>query len=96
MNQQLQTKINELISQYDPINSRNSGRVRTNDRNTRDCRIPVPGTTIHKEYKGSAHTILVLKDGFEYQHQRFKSLSSIAKRITGSHWNGFNFFGLEK
>lgn len=36
----------------------------------------------------------VLDDGFEFKGQRYKSLSAVAKVATGSHWNGFHFFGL--
>ena len=86
-----------LIQQTDPINSlkvRTAIQPRTGA--NRDYRLPIPGTSIEKKYKNQSHTILVLKDGFEYEQKRYKSLSAIAKIITGSHWNGFNFFGLEK
>ena len=86
----------ELIAKYDPINNQNLCSNRPNKENTRDYRLPIPGTTIHKEYKGCKHIILVLKNGFEHKQKRCKSLSAIAKEITGSHWNGYEFFGLKK
>lgn len=60
-----------------------------------DQRLPTPGTTIIRQYKGRTLRIVVLPGGFEYEGQRFKSLSAVAKAITGSHCNGFRFFKLE-
>jgi Protein of unknown function (DUF2924) len=39
--------------------------------------------------------VTVRADGFEYESQTYKSLSAIAKAVTGSHWNGYVFFGLK-
>lgn len=58
-------------------------------------RLPIPGTIISRKYKHKKHNVTVLEDGFEYDGQKYRSLSAIAKVITGSHWNGFNFFGFE-
>jgi hypothetical protein len=60
-----------------------------------DVRLPAPGTAIVRQYKGRALQVLVLPDGFEFEGQRYKSLSAVAKKITGSHVNGYRFFGLE-
>jgi len=60
-----------------------------------DPRLPRPGTAIVRDYKGRRLLVTVLPDGFEYEGQRYRSLSAIAKAITGSHMNGFRFFGLE-
>lgn len=57
---------------------------------------PPIGTVIIKEYQGIEHRISVLRDGFDYDGQKFKSLSSIAFKITGTHWNGPRFFGLRR
>lgn len=54
----------------------------------------LPGTKICKEWNGIKHEVEVLKDCFEYQGQKFKSLSSIARKITGTRWNGPKFFKL--
>jgi hypothetical protein len=51
------------------------------------------GTRIVREWKGQVHEVLVTEDGFEYKGERFKSLSPIACRITGTHWSGPAFFG---
>jgi hypothetical protein len=59
-----------------------------------DLRLPAPGTAITRNYKGRTLEIRILQDGFEYDGQRFKTLSAVAKTITGSHCNGFRFFNL--
>jgi len=61
-----------------------------------DPRLPPPGTILTRAYKGQELQVLVLPDGFEYAGRMFKSLSAVAKEITGSHCNGFLFFGLKK
>ncbi len=61
-----------------------------------DPRLPSPGTAIVREYKGLKLQVLVLADGFEFEGKRYKSLSAVAKKITGSHINGYRFFGLEE
>ncbi len=63
---------------------------------TRDARLPMPGSLIVKNYKAATIVVKVLNDGFEYDSRRFSSLSAIAGEITGTRWNGFAFFGLEK
>jgi hypothetical protein len=60
-----------------------------------DARLPRPGTAIVRKYKGHQVRVLVLADGFEYEGQRYGSLSAVAKVITGTHCNGFRFFKLE-
>jgi hypothetical protein len=54
----------------------------------------MPGTLLTRDYKGRTICVKVLADGFEYEGERFKSLSAVARRITGSAWNGFLFFKL--
>jgi hypothetical protein len=56
----------------------------------------MPGSLIVKKYKADTIVVKVLDDGFEYDRRRFSSLSAIANEITGTRWNGFAFFGLEK
>jgi len=58
--------------------------------------LPKTGTTLVRQWRGHAHTVLVREDGFEYEGQRYRSLSVIAERITGAHWSGPRFFGLTK
>ncbi len=60
-----------------------------------DPRLPPPGAAITRKYKGGTVSVTVLSDGFEYEGQRYRSLTAVAKAITGSHVNGFRFFRLE-
>jgi hypothetical protein len=55
---------------------------------------PIAGTRLIREYQGVEHCVTVLADGFDYQGQPYKSLSAIARAITGTRWNGWVFFGL--
>jgi len=68
----------------------------TSDRKTiiADSRNPVIGTRLVREWDGIEHTVTVMRDGFDWQGRRFKSLSATARAITGSNWNGYRFFGL--
>lgn len=59
-----------------------------------DARNPVAGTRLVREWDGVEHTVTVMRDGFDWQGRRFKSLSAAARAITGSNWNGYRFFGL--
>src|SRR5690606_26969852 len=56
----------------------------------------LPGTVLQRDYKGSTIRVMVLADGFEHEGERYKSLTAVAKAVTGMHWNGFHFFGLRK
>jgi len=60
----------------------------------RDPRLPMPGTVISRSYKGAELTVKVLDKGFEFEGRVYRSLSAIAREVTGTSWNGFNFFGL--
>lgn len=62
----------------------------------RDERVPPPGAVIVREFKGREHRVTVRANGFEYRGDTFRSLSAVAHAISGSHWNGFHFFGLGK
>ena len=57
---------------------------------------PISGTRLIREYQGVEHCVTVLDNGFEYQGRPYKSLSAIARAITGTRWNGWVFFGLRK
>jgi hypothetical protein len=61
-----------------------------------DKRLPMPGTILTREYKGRVLQVEVLHEGFAFEGERYKSLTAIAKKVTRSHWNGFQFFGLQK
>ena len=58
-------------------------------------RLPAPGTILTKEYKGETIEVEVLENGFRYRDQIFRSLSAIAREVTGTNWSGPAFFGLK-
>ncbi len=95
-----QSKIQELIQQYDPIDNktlRPDNALEERPKKTklsRDKRLPISGTVIIKEYKGIKIEIKILESGFEYHNKVYKSLTAIAKDVTGAHWNGYLFFNL--
>lgn len=62
-------------------------RIRVDDK-------PVTGTRLVRTYQGVDHTVTVLADGYEWDGRPYKSLSAIARAITGTRWNGWTFFGL--
>ncbi|WP_434345656.1 DUF2924 domain-containing protein [Myxococcus virescens] len=61
----------------------------------RDARLPPPGTVLTRVFKGTQHKVTVREGGIEYEGQLHRSLSSVAKLITGTAWNGFTFFGIK-
>ena len=61
----------------------------------RNDRLPIAGTRLIREWHGIEHCVTVRGDGFEYQGRPYKSLSAIAREITGVRWNGWVFFGLK-
>lgn len=60
----------------------------------RSAEFPKPGAVLRREYKGRTILVKVLPRGFEYEGEVFRSLTAVARHITGAHWNGVNFFGL--
>lgn len=53
-----------------------------------------PGTRLVRDWHGVGHTVVVLDKGFEYAGRNWRSLSAVAREITGTNWNGPLFFGL--
>jgi DUF2924 family protein len=64
-------------------------RTRVDDR-------PIAGTRLIREYQGAEHSVTVLNDGFEWQGRPYRSLSAIARAISGTRWNGWTFFGIRR
>lgn len=56
---------------------------------------PMIGSKIVKDYNGTLLEVLVVQEGFAYNGEVFKSLSAVAKKITGTNWNGLRFFGVK-
>src|SRR4030081_655506 len=76
-----------LAKQYD---GKPGGRAKT-----RNDRVPIAGTRLVREWQGVQHSVTVRGDDFEYNGRPYKSLSAIARDITGVRWNGWVFFGLK-
>lgn len=53
-----------------------------------------PGTRLVREWNGQTITVEVLEKGFSYADRKWRSLSEIARHVTGAHWSGPRFFGL--
>jgi hypothetical protein len=60
----------------------------------RDPRLPTVGTRLNREFQGQNVAVDVLEKGFLYQDQVYRSLSAVARHVTGVQWNGFAFFNL--
>ena len=74
--------LNEMAAQPRPASSRKG--------------TPVIGTRLIREWNGQRHEVTVVHDGFEHQGRTYRSLSAIARAITGTQWNGPAFFGLRR
>src|ERR1700722_5104289 len=61
---------------------------------SKDYRLPGPGTLLTRRFGDRQIVVKVLNDGFEYEPRRYRSLSAIAREVTGTRWNGLLFFGL--
>ena len=60
----------------------------------RDPRLPQPGTTLTRIFRDRTVAVQVLEQGFQYEDMVYRSLSAVARRISGTQWNGFSFFQL--
>jgi hypothetical protein len=56
---------------------------------------PIAGTRLIREWQGIEHCVGVRDGDYEYQGRPYKSLSAVARAITGTRWNGWVFFGLK-
>lgn len=79
----------EAIAADDKYVDRHEARKRIPDR-------PVAGTRLLREWQGTEHAVTVLADGFEYLGRPYKSLSAVARAITGTRWSGPLFFGVRR
>ena len=63
-------------------------------RGSANRRLPPPGTILTRSYKGQTLQVQVLEQGFAFNGRVYRSLSAVAKAITGAHYNGYLFFRL--
>ena len=82
---QVQRKIDKLVEQYN--------KTQNSDKEQKVLSI-TNGTKLVREFKGKKHSVTVIPNGYEYNGNKYKSLSAIANEITGTHWNGKKFFGV--
>lgn len=61
---------------------------------SKDRRLPIAGTVLTREYRGATVKVTVLDNGFEHEGRVYRSLTAVAQAVTGTHWNGYHFFGL--
>lgn len=55
-----------------------------------------PGTLLVRQWRGQSERVMVLEEGFAWNGRTWSSLSQVAKAMTGTHWNGHRFFGLQR
>ena len=79
----------------DPRTTKHLDGLARGDRSRADrSRRLKPGTVLLREYQGERHTVTVVANGFVWREATYASLSTIARAITGTNWNGPRFFGL--
>jgi hypothetical protein len=81
-------RLKAIAEDLDGGGSRTSRRRSAQDR-------PIAGTRLIREHQGVEHCVTVRSDDYEYQGRPYKSLSAVARAITGTQWNGLVFFGLK-
>jgi hypothetical protein len=84
----------ETIRRLERLGEELDGGDRSRRRIRADA-MPIAGTRLIREWQGVEHVVTVTADGFEWQGRPYKSLSAIARAITGTRWNGWVFFGLK-
>lgn len=60
-----------------------------------DSRLPMPGALLTRVYRGRTIRVRVMPNGFDYEGTVYRSLSAVAQAVTGAHWNGYLFFGIQ-
>ena len=84
----------ETVERLRAMGKQYDGKLGTRQK-VRNDRLPIAGTRLVREWQGIEHCVTVRANDFEYQGRPYKSLSSIAREITGVRWNGWVFFGLK-
>lgn len=81
----IRRKIDKLVENYD--------RTQNIEKDNKVLSI-TDGTKLVREFKGKRYSVTVIQNGYEYNGKKYKSLSAIANKITGTRWNGKKFFGV--
>ena len=90
-----QRRLEELIAGLD-LPTDEQTRAVTGKMKPADKKDPAVGQTLVRHWRGRDIEVKVLADGVEYEGERFRSLSAVARHVTGSKWNGKLFFGVTK
>ncbi len=85
----------EAVARLEALGEQLDGGNVTVRRKRADDR-PIAGTRLIREWQGNEHCVTVRVDGYEYQGRPYKSLSAVARAITGTRWNGWVFFGIRR
>ena len=85
----------EIVARLEELGEELS-KARRSGKRKADPHRPVAGTRLVREWRGVEHCVAVRDNDYEYQGKPFKSLSAVARAITGTRWNGLVFFGLKK
>ncbi|SDG08550.1 DUF2924 domain-containing protein [Sulfitobacter delicatus] len=84
----------ETVKRLEALGEQLDGGDRKKSRIRADL-TPIVGTRMIREWQGVEHVVTVTADGFDWQGRPYKSLSAVARGITGTRWNGWVFFGLK-
>lgn len=96
LSERARARIRELGKDQDIRARPSKGFALPKGRPSRDPRLPPVGSVIRRAHQGVVHEIRVLEDGFEYAGRHYVNLSTIAREVTGTNWNGFVWAGLSK
>jgi Protein of unknown function (DUF2924) len=89
------------LGDLDPRTACTLDRLAAQERSNGRAKVPIPdrigirpGTVLVRDWEGTSERVMVLADGFAWNGTTYKSLSQVARAITGTRWNGPRFFGL--
>lgn len=89
-------RLQEIAGRAVPV--RTMRELEAHNSNEPRARQPIvvrPGTQLFRTWNGKTISVTVEEDGFQYDGARYRSLSAIARVVTGAHWSGPRFFGLD-
>lgn len=100
-----ETRVQQYMREYEAMPPEqwfpNAGRGRKKEASRkpaagqRQRRLPKPGSLLTRDWNGRQVAVKVLDKGFEYQGRVYRSLSGVAREVTGTSWNGWKFFGVD-
>ena len=85
----------ETVRRLEALGEQIDGRGREKRKKPAANDRPIAGTRLIREWQGVEHTVTVTQYGYDWLGRPYKSLSAVARAITGTRWNGWTFFGLK-